>query len=79
MSRPKLQDGGMSLPATMSTCNLLGRFARHLEKSHKNANRVGRKSGRIDSIRPLCSRFDLLESRFARHLEKITQKGEQGG
>ena len=37
------------------------------------------RSSRFDSNRPLCSRFDLLDSRFARHLEKITQEGEQGG
>ena len=29
-----------------------------LKKSQKKANREGRKSGRIDSNRPLCSRFD---------------------
>jgi len=50
-----------------------------LKKSHKKANREGRKSGPIDSNRPLCSRFDYAESRFVRHLKKLTQEGEQGG
>ena len=69
----------------VDSTNWIVRFARQ-KKSHKKANKEGRKSGQIDSIRVDLTRIVrcVVDStnwivRFARHLEKITQEGEKGG